>query len=209
MDLQNKEWNDRYKNYKEVSYDGWLSRYDNYFRMNKNGKMIELGAGNGGISQHLFGNGYDIIASDYSEEALKNIKKLQGNIDTRLIDLRDPLPFNDNFFSIVIADLSLHYFTGETTAKIFGEICRVIKIGGYLMIRVNSTKDFNFGAGKGMEIEKNYYDCDYKYKRFFDEEEINKYLYSNKWERINISEYGIFRYENTEKIVWEVVSKKI
>ena len=45
-----------------------------------------------------------------------------------------------------------------------------------MLARVASVNDFNFGAGIGVELEKNFYfEGDYT-KRFFDLEDVNKYF---------------------------------
>ena len=45
-----------------------------------------------------------------------------------------------------------------------------------MLARVASVNDFNFGAGVGEELEKNFYfEGDYT-KRFFDLEDVNRYF---------------------------------
>ena len=56
------------------------------------------------------------------------------------------------------------------------EIKRVLKQGGYLIARVNSIDDTNYGAKQGIKIENNYYFVDGYNKRFFDEEDIYKFF---------------------------------
>lgn len=76
-------------------------------------------------------------------------------------------------FSIVIADLSLHYFSDEKTKEILQDIKRILILEGYLLIRINTITDINHGAGKGTEIEHHFYKTeDGMFKRFFDEEDI-------------------------------------
>ncbi|OOM76109.1 hypothetical protein CLPUN_28330 [Clostridium puniceum] len=67
---------------------------------------------------------------------------------------------------MILADLSLHYFDNRTTKNIVKEIRRVLKPEGCLIGRVNSINDFNFGAGCGREIEKNFYLTEGVYKSF-------------------------------------------
>ena len=56
------------------------------------------------------------------------------------------------------------------------EIKRILKTDGILLARVASVNDFNFGAGVGKELEKNFYfEGDYT-KRFFDLEDVNKFF---------------------------------
>ena len=90
--------------------------------------------------------------------------------------MMEKFPIEDNTYSLIIADLSLHYFDNETTIHIMREIKRILKSNGILLSRVASVNDFNFGAGLGEELEKNYYfEGDYT-KRFFDYEDVNKYF---------------------------------
>ena len=49
------------------------------------------------------------------ENVRKNFPEL---IDAKCFDMTNGLPFDDNYAGIVIADLSLHYFSEETTFKI-------------------------------------------------------------------------------------------
>ena len=49
------------------------------------------------------------------------------------LDLTEKLPFKDESISIIIADLSLHYFNDVTTKNITKEIKRVLKAKSYLI----------------------------------------------------------------------------
>ena len=88
----------------------------------------------------------------------------------------ETFPFANESYSLVIADLSLHYFDNDATIQIMSEIKRILKENGVLLARVASVNDFNFGAGIGEQLEKNFYfEGDYT-KRFFDQEDVNKYF---------------------------------
>lgn len=88
----------------------------------------------------------------------------------------EAFPFANESYSLVIADLSLHYFDNDATIQIMSEIKRILKENGVLLARVASVNDFNFGASIGEQLEKNFYfEGDYT-KRFFAQEDINKYF---------------------------------
>ena len=74
--------------------------------------------------------------------------------------------------------MSLHYFNEATTKDILREIKRALKKDAYLIGRVNSLNDVNYGANQGEEVEKHYYLTKDGYKRFFDEADI-KYYFSD------------------------------
>lgn len=88
----------------------------------------------------------------------------------------EKFPIDNDTYSLIIADLSLQYFNNQDTIHIMNEIKRILKIDGILLARVASVNDFNFGAGVGEELEKNFYfEGDYT-KRFFDLEDVNRYF---------------------------------
>ncbi|MCI8778355.1 MAG: class I SAM-dependent methyltransferase [Bacilli bacterium] len=90
--------------------------------------------------------------------------------------MQEEFPFADESYSLIIADLSLHYFDNNTTIHIMKEIKRILKANGVLLARVASINDFNFGVGVGEQLEKNFYfEGDYT-KRFFNHDDINKYF---------------------------------
>lgn len=164
-----KFWNNIYKSIivKKPSYDLWLNRYTNILEKCKDEEIIDLGAGIGADTLYLSEKGYKVISCDYSEEALNILKESIPEAKTVQMDISKTLPFENESIYIIIADLSLHYFNDETTKNILKEIKRVLKPNGYLIGRVNSVNDFNYGAGSGKEIEKNFYLTEEGYKRFF------------------------------------------
>lgn len=157
-------------------YDDWLDNYNEVLDSNKNSEILDLGCGIGADTLYLIEKGYNVLSCDFSTEALNNIKNSIPKSKTMYLDMIDNFPFKDESFSLIIADLSLHYFDNETTIHIMKEIRRILKKNGILLSRVASVNDFNFGAGIGEKLENNFYfEGDYT-KRFFDQEDINKYF---------------------------------
>ena len=190
---------------KRVPYDLWLDKYEDVLNVSKNTPIIDLGCGLGNDTLYLYERGYKVISCDYSEEALKRIGRWIENPITKLFDMKGGLPFESGSAKAIIADLSLHYFSWNETKKIVKEIKRVLKEGGFLLVRVNSVNDINYGAGKGILIEKNYYNIDGNLKRFFDKEQLEELFID--WEVKYINEYEMNRYENS-KMLWEMAVKK-
>ncbi len=157
-------------------YDLWLDEYKEILESNKDNEILDLGCGIGADTLYLIERGYNVLSCDFSNEALKSIQDNIPNSKTLYLDMMKKFPIKDNTYSLIIADLSLHYFDNETTIHIMREIKRILNNNGILLSRVASVNDFNFGAGVGEELERNYYfEGDYT-KRFFDFEDINKYF---------------------------------
>ncbi len=205
MDQQRNEWNDIYRKTgsgKPVC-DDWLDQFESVLALSKDMAIIDLGCGFGNDTLYLTEKQYRVISCDYSEEALNRLKHFIKEPDTRLFDMLGGLPFEDESVRVVIADLSLHYFSWEDTMKIIRDISRVLVNGGYLLCRVNSTKDHHYGAGQGTQVEPNYYHVNGKYKRFFDQPAIER-LFEDGWVVKHLAECEMNRYQET-KIVWEVL----
>ena len=157
-------------------YDNWLDDYNDILTENKDTEILDLGCGIGANTLYLTERGFNVLSCDFSNEALKSISKNIPNSKTKYLDMLETFPFANESYSLVIADLSLHYFDNDATIQIMSEIKRILKENGVLLARVASVNDFNFGAGIGEQLEKNFYfEGDYT-KRFFDQEDVNKYF---------------------------------
>ena len=208
--VDNKQfWNNIYKSKKDkkLTYDLWLDKYTNILEEAKDQCIIDLGCGVGCDTLYLTERGYEVIACDCSEEALNIVNKFLPDVKTIQMDISKNLPFKDESIEVIIADLSLHYFNDETTKNIIKEIKRVLKSNGYLIGRVNSINDINYGAGSGEEIEKNFYLTKEGYKRFFSEEDLRYYFRDFVIEEC--MEKSVMKYGNEKKAFEFVVRKAL
>ncbi|MDP4143378.1 MAG: class I SAM-dependent methyltransferase [Bacillota bacterium] len=205
MDFQKEYWNGIYKNLnsKKPTYDLWLDKYTFILKQSKNIPIIDLGCGFGNDTLYLTERGYSVISCDFSKEALDRLSSFIDNPVTKHFDLKDGLPFQNDSAKIIIADLSLHYFSWQDTQKILKDIKRVLMKDGVLLCRVNSTNDVNHGAGQGIQIEENFYNVDRMLKRFFNEETL-RVLFS-QWHISYMDECEMNRYDSS-KILWEVAA---
>lgn len=204
----NEFWDKVYKSKteKKPTYDSWLDKYIDILEKNKDKVIIDLGCGAGSDTLFLSERGYEVTACDCSEEALNIVKKFIPKVKTIQMDISKTLPFEEESIGLIIADLSFHYFNDETTKNVVKEIKRVLKSNGYLIGRVNSINDFNYGVGSGKEIEKNFYLTEEGYKRFFSEEDI--YYYFKEFVIEECAEKSVMKYEN-EKRAFEFVLKNV
>lgn len=207
--IEQKEfWNSQFE--KNTSpkpkYDLWLDKYTDILEQSKDTHIIDLGCGLGGDSLYLLERGHKVISCDISDIALERVKENVPGSQTMAVNMLEGLPFDNSTTKIIIADLCLHYFYWKDTIRIVDEIKRVLIPGGYLLARVNSTKDINYGAGQGNILEENYYVTEGNMKRFFNRERIEKLFI--EWEIMHISEYQMDRYKYP-KILWEVAMERI
>ena len=202
-------WDNLHKkhNRDDIKIDDWLDKFSNIID-NCSTPVLDLGCGSGNDTLYLIKKGKEVISCDQSSNAIENIKKNFLKVyDTKCFDMLDGMPFKDNLFDIIIADLCLHYFREDDTFRILNEIKRVLTKNGYLIFRVNSINDVNHGAGEGNEVEHHLYETsDRRLKRFFDEEDIKYFFKEFNIEYLN--EEIMTRYKLEKRLYRCLVRKK-
>lgn len=204
-----KYWNNLHADYNrnDIKIDDWLEKFDDII-LSCTSPILDLGCGSGNDTLYLINKGKKVISCDQSINAIENIKKNFPEIyDTKCFNMLDGMPFNDNSYELIIADLCLHYFREKDTLRILNELRRVLVIGGHLIFRINSINDVNHGAGKGKEIEHHLYETDDKrLKRFFDEKDIRNFFKNFQIDYLN--EEIMTRYKLEKRLYRGCVSKK-
>ena len=142
--------------------------------------LLELGAGHGRDSIFLALNGIQVEALDYSmagvEIILNKAKKEKGlRLNSKTFDVRNALPFPNNYFDAVYSHMFLNMkFSPDELRFIISEIKRVLKDGGFNFFSVRNNHD-NFYR-KGIEIEKGIFNISGFEIRFFTETDIQNLL---------------------------------
>ena len=201
-------WNETHKKYvnNKIVYDNWLDDYKDVLNKCKS-SVLDLGCGTGNDTLYLVERGFNVIACDYSEVALSGVRKNIKGVETRCIDISKVLPFENETFDLIVADLSLHYFDTETTKSILKEIRRILKKGATLLARVNSIYDINAGAGQGEKIEENFYFVEGYNKRFFSIEDAEKFF--SIIGDVYVKEADMLRYTKPKKVIEVKVVKNL
>ena len=199
-------WNENHKKFlaKQITYDNWLDDYKDVLDKCKT-QVLDLGCGGGNDTLYLTERGFRVVACDYSEVALDKIKQNFKDVETKLIDISQTLPFENQSFDLIIADLSLHYFDEKTTKSILKEIKRILTSNGSLIARVNSTEDINHGAGQGEKIEENFYFVEGYNKRFFTIADAEKFF--SIIGTPNVKHADMLRYSKPKKVIQINVQK--
>ena len=185
--------------------DPWLDKWLPLIRQKSaNGHILELGCGSGWDTVDLLAADCKVIATDISTRNLAECTKAVPQADLVQLDNGKPLPFANASIDVIVASLSLHYFSWDVTMQISSELRRCLKADSILLARFNSTHDYNFGAlPTTTEIEPNFHQVGTSTKRFFDESSVRTFL--QDWDTQFLKENIIHRYENP-KSVWEVMA---
>jgi SAM-dependent methyltransferase len=88
-------------------------------------RVLDLGCRYGALTQ-AYAAGNDVVGVDVDREALAEAAKL--GIETRWVDVDEPLPFEDGDFDVVTAGELLEHV--RDPERLVGEIERVLRPGG-------------------------------------------------------------------------------
>ena len=109
-----------------ISIDDWLDDFSEIIQSSEL-PILDLGCGGGNDTLYLINKGKKVISCDQSSNAINNIiKNFPEVYATHCFNMLEGMPFDDNSFEIIIADLCLHYFREKDTFKIIYEIKRGI-----------------------------------------------------------------------------------
>ena len=187
--------------------DPWLQRWlPLVIERSNQTPVLEIGCGYGDDTATLIAAGLEVIAFDVSLKCVMATKLRTFSENIICMDLRDNFSESWPHFGVAVASLSLHYFSWTQTQAIVHKIWRSLIPGGVFLCRVNSTKDVNFGAGFGHQVEENFYAADGQMKRFFDEDALDR-LFTENWRQLSRESLITTKYLKP-KALWELVLEK-
>jgi len=153
-------------------------------RFKKDGteRVLDLGFGLGRHAVLLAQEGFDVYGIDSSPAGLEYALEWaeRGNLALKLeIGEMSRLPFDRDFFDLVIAWYVIYHGTADYIHETVDEIRRCLKLNGYLLCNLISTR--NSRCGLGQEIERGTFVIAEEEEKshphhYFDREEINQYL---------------------------------
>jgi len=118
-------------------------------------RVLDLGCGAGRHSVLLGKDGFQVVALDISETALKTLEdRLKtASIDSVTLVKHEmwDLPFVDDYFDGVICTNVLHHGKLIQIRRATKEVHRVMKKGASAFVIALSTADFRRGSGKRLE----------------------------------------------------------
>lgn len=157
---------------------------------------MDLGCGLGQYSRRLMEYGYSVIPVDISELAINEV--LRFNANAVCADMRERLPFEDSWFDLVFANLSIHFFSDRETRALISEVERILKPDGVFAGTVNGLQGIKVMKEIADEVEPHYYVSrkDGRHIRLFDRADLERYL--SGFDKVEIAEREIVRYGNVK-----------
>ena len=141
--------------------------------------IIELGPGLGRDTIYFAQNSIHVEALDYSPSAITKINQkarelnLSKFIKTRLYDVREKLPFDNEQFQGCFSHMLYCMALSNTDLEnLNNEICRVIKANGINIYTVRHTNDEDYK--KGIHRGEDLYENDGFIVHFFSKDKIKK-----------------------------------
>ena len=178
------------------------------FQDNNINTIIELGAGLGRDSIYFSINNLSVTSLDYSQSGINIINKKINkdklkNIKTKVFDIRQKLPFEDNSidgcFSHMLYCMAL---SNQNLFNLNKEICRILKPDGLNIYTVRNEHDGDYK--NGIHRGEDMYENDGFIVHFFNKTKINQLTDGFKNIKIESFEEGTF-----PRKLYFVVNKKI
>ena len=178
------------------------------FQENNINTIIELGAGLGRDSIYFSINNLSVTSFDYSQSGINIINKKINkdklkNIKTKVFDIRQKLPFEDNSidgcFSHMLYCMAL---SNQNLFNLNKEICRILKPDGLNIYTVRNEHDGDYK--NGIHRGEDMYENDGFIVHFFNKTKINQLTDGFKNIKIESFEEGTF-----PRKLYFVVNKKI
>ncbi len=100
-------------------------------------RVLDFGCGTGNLAEHLQNRGYEVTACDFADEMIAVACHSFGKSGVEWVKLSVDwrhLPYSDGAFDAVVASSVFEYL--EDCDFVFGELARVLRRGGVLVISV-------------------------------------------------------------------------
>jgi SAM-dependent methyltransferase len=136
------EWNARYRSREEIAADPAALLVAATEGLPP-GRALDLACGAGRNALWLASRGWEVVAIDGAEEAVRIVHEHDADVDARVMDLEAgaALPFDDESFDLVAILYYLH-------RPLFAEAQRVVRRGGIVVCAVKTRGTYRVQPGE-------------------------------------------------------------
>ncbi len=178
--------------------------------------ILDFGCGAGRNAIALAQEGYNVIAMDYSKQAIELAvqKAKANNID---IDFRinsDTIPLQPGSVDVIVANGSLFYSSVTETIEMLRKLKNIMSEDGIFWADWRTKEDSLYGMGK--EIEPNFFEMNKESGRegcsyhFFDEKQLREIYKETELEIISFDKFEYTENNGKKKSSWfHIVSRKM
>lgn len=158
--IKSKGWD-----WSQVSEQYWNKASDEFLpvalRWKEKGKrtVLDIGCGRGRHALFLAEMGFDVTATDISQEGIEQLqeeaknRKLEGKIKTVVCDMLE-MPFEDKTFDAVLGFHSIFHTDYAGLKRVIAKITHMLKKYGQLYITFNSKDNPSFCANDNTVIDE-------------------------------------------------------
>jgi SAM-dependent methyltransferase len=136
-----------------------------------NGKILDVGCGNGKTSSALLDAGYEVIGIDVSEAAVEVCKILYGDKMDVICASAASVPLPDGSMDGAVLVHVLEHLDDDVIKDTIIEIRRILRPCGKIFVRVFSKSDMRYGKGETADDNVFIRGNGIRY-RYFDENEL-------------------------------------
>jgi ubiquinone/menaquinone biosynthesis C-methylase UbiE len=156
--MKDTSWDRVYRQHGQVQFD-ILPKVEiaaTNFAQKRYRKVLDLACGTGRHAIYLAKQGFDVTASDISENGLIIVRQKAASaslkIEVKHHDMK-AVPYPKDYFDAVLCVWSIDIGTLDNIVTTVGEIHRILKTDGTVVADFISVKDETYGRGK--EIDRN------------------------------------------------------
>jgi cyclopropane fatty-acyl-phospholipid synthase-like methyltransferase len=116
--------------------------YLDRFITNSNEEILEYGCGTGEIAKYLASKGHKILATEYSDVAVRRIKS--ENPPFKIIETSAPSDIKDKKFDTIVCIGVFHHQPPDIQKKFLESFSKMIKSGGQIILMGWDVNDSEF-----------------------------------------------------------------
>jgi SAM-dependent methyltransferase len=108
-------------------------------------RVLNIGVGSGDLERLGGGKGVEMYALDPSDKAIERLRKNLAMGDRAQSGYAQNIPFQDNFFDVVVMSEVLEHLSDDVLIRAAKEVFRVLKIGGRFVATTPYREDLRLG----------------------------------------------------------------